>query len=228
LTVYDATTLASEPRKNASVRPVDSSNGPSNPPRTTGCANVSTRSTTTLTDAEAVPASHEGFWAAADELMRGLHKLQPKATKALIKPDGSTCCTESETADVFGAHFRKLYEATGTHEPSVLELLRNSPVSHDLDAEPTLEEVRTALRSLSAGRAPGASTVAPDAYLCLSDDAAGMQLFYDTVLDFWWSNDSFADVYGTGVLRVLPKKGDLSNPGNYRGIMPPERTPPGA
>jgi len=34
------------------------------------------------------------FWAAADELMRGLHKFQPKATKALLKPDGSTCCTE--------------------------------------------------------------------------------------------------------------------------------------
>ena len=46
-----------------------------------------------------------------------------------------------------------------------------------------------------------------------------MAIFYETVLDFWWSDDSFADVYGTGVLRVLPKKGDLSNPGNYLRLI---------
>ena len=56
LTVYDAATLGSEPRKIASVRPAEPSNEPSKPPKTTGCANASTRSTAILTVAVAVHA----------------------------------------------------------------------------------------------------------------------------------------------------------------------------
>ena len=145
--------------------------------------------------------------------------MSPRVTKALIKPDGSPCRTDTETADVFGEHFRKLYSATGAHDEAVLGLLRDSPVSTGLDVDPSLEEVRGALRSLSAGKAAGASTITPDALRVLLDDDANLLEFHGTILDFWNSPDPFSDVFGDGILKLIPKKGDLSGPSNYRGIM---------
>ena len=163
------------------------------------------------------------FWQAAKDLKRGLRKLPKTASKALIKPDGTACRTDSETATVFGDFFRGLYNATGSFDSTVLGLLRISrlprPISRDLDAEPSLDELIRALRSLRPGKAPGASSLAPDALRLLLDDAHLLGVLHESVLSFWASDDSFADAYGSGLLRVIPKKGDRSNPANYRGIM---------
>ena len=40
----------------------------------------------------------------------------------------------------------------------------------------------------------------------------------DVVLEFW-NTENPPDQWNVGLLKVLPKKGDLSLPGNYRGIM---------
>ena len=38
------------------------------------------------------------------------------------------------------------------------------------------------------------------------------------ILDFWEKENSPKE-WDIGLLTILPKKGDLSNPGNYRGIV---------
>ena len=38
------------------------------------------------------------------------------------------------------------------------------------------------------------------------------------IVDFW-ENELPPKKWETGLLKILPKKGDLSQPGNYRGIM---------
>ena len=40
----------------------------------------------------------------------------------------------------------------------------------------------------------------------------------DIILEFWQSEKPPSE-WEKGLLKVLPKKGDLSLPGNYRGIM---------
>ena len=76
------------------------------------------------------------------------------------------------------------------------------------------------LRSLGgscAGHtAPGKSGLPAAAFKFL--DGAASQLLYDVVVDVWRKEEQ-PEEFDTGVLAILPKKGDLSDPGNYRGIM---------
>ena len=44
------------------------------------------------------------------------------------------------------------------------------------------------------------------------------QLLRSIILDFW-ENELPPDQWETGLLKIIPKKDDLSQPGNYRGIM---------
>ena len=43
-------------------------------------------------------------------------------------------------------------------------------------------------------------------------------LLKSIIIDFW-ENDLPPDQWETGLLKIIPKKGDLSQPGNYREIM---------
>ena len=49
-------------------------------------------------------------------------------------------------------------------------------------------------------------------------DNRTFSLLKDVILDFW-ENELPPEQWETGLLKILPKKGDLSKPTNYRGIM---------
>ena len=52
----------------------------------------------------------------------------------------------------------------------------------------------------------------------LVQDKDGMNLLKPVKIDFWESEVT-PEEWKIGWLKVLPKKGDLRFPGNYRGIM---------
>ena len=52
----------------------------------------------------------------------------------------------------------------------------------------------------------------------LTYDNATFSILEDILVDFW-ENELPPKQWETGLLKILPKKGDLSNPGNYRGII---------
>ena len=45
-----------------------------------------------------------------------------------------------------------------------------------------------------------------------------MGMVVDFVLEFWESEETPVE-WEMGLLKILPKSGDLSQPGNHRGIM---------
>ena len=55
-------------------------------------------------------------------------------------------------------------------------------------------------------------------FKCLLSNDESFNLLRKTVHDFWESEVT-PKQWKRGLLKVLPKKGDLSQPGNYRGIM---------
>ena len=55
-------------------------------------------------------------------------------------------------------------------------------------------------------------------FKALISTSAGFDLVRSMVLRFWETGEVPAE-WETGLLAILPKKGDLSDPGNYRGIM---------
>ena len=99
------------------------------------------------------------------------------------------------------SHFEGLYTTSPEYDESVLDLLQEIPIMAS-DATPTDEEIRAATMKLR-NTAPGNSGLSAQLWKALLGH-----------------KDMFVpDEWNTGLLKILPKKGDLKLSGNYRGIM---------
>ena len=155
-------------------------------------------------------------WQALGEIKKGLSKTVPAAVKMMTKDDKSKCVSAEENAEVFRAHFQKLFD----REPDCTKDFDHFPQLNSITEIPDLPddtEIADACRSLK-NKAPGDSGLKPELWKALLTDSRTFHLLKSLVLDFWTSEVP-PKQWMKGLLRILPKKGDLSLPGNYRGIM---------
>ena len=99
----------------------------------------------------------------------------------------------------------------------MLELLDQLPVAEGLDGVPNDEEIEDAIDQLR-NTAPGESGFCAQAYKCMTKQSGTYNLLKEMVLEFWQSGKTPSE-WEKGLLKILPKKGDLGLPGNHRGIM---------
>ena len=156
-------------------------------------------------------------WANVKKLKAGFAPPSRPAQPKMKKADGTRATTPEENAGVFAEHFEKLYGREASFDPSVLELISQRDVMPDLDQAPSDDEIRRAVRRLN-DTAPGESGVVAPLFKALISAGDGFNIIRKTVLDFWESGE-MPTGWESGLLAILPKKGDLSNAGNYRGIM---------
>ena len=155
-------------------------------------------------------------WQAVGVLKAGLSKIKKVTIRKMKKPDGSIAESAAENAEVFGAHFKEgIFGREPEGDPSVVDAIPQHAIMWALEDQPTMEEFeksRTKLRYT----APGKSGLPAAAFKFL--DGASSALLYEIVVDVWLEEKQPVE-FDIGVLAILPKKGDLSDPGNYRGIM---------
>ena len=156
-------------------------------------------------------------WDIVSKLRAGLSKTRPSAVHQMKKPDGSNCKTPAENAEVFREHFESLYGRVPEFDPSVIDSLHQHAVAQACDHQPSDDEIRSATRRLH-DKGPGDSGLSAQAWKCLLKVDQTFQLLKDIILEFWHTEKPPVE-WETGLLKILPKSGDLSNPGNYRGIM---------
>ena len=156
-------------------------------------------------------------WDTLGRLRNGLSKAHASAEVSMKKPDGSRCKSAEENAEVFRAHFQTLYGRTPTYDATVLEMLTQHPVVVNCDHVPSDDEIRSATNRLK-NKGPGLSGICPQAWKALLENDNAFQILRLVILEFWVS-EMPPEEWQTGLLKILAKKGDLSLPGNYRGIM---------
>ena len=156
-------------------------------------------------------------WKCVSKLRAGLGPSTRPAQPKMKKADGMRATTPEENATVFAEHFEQLYGHEATYDPSVIDLLQQRPVMPDLNHVPTDDEIRNAMRRLN-NSAPGDSGVVAPLFKALISTDSGFGLVREMVYHFWQTGEVQFQ-WETGLLAILPKKGDLSLPGNYRGIM---------
>jgi len=157
-------------------------------------------------------------WEVVGLLRAGLHGVTRRSAPAKMrKPDGTLASSPEENAGVFAGHFQQLYGVTQPLDSSVLDLLPQRAVMPGLDGNPTDVEIRRALGRLH-DTGPGLSGLPARVWKALGSTDASFALVRQMVLAFWQSEEMPAE-WETGLLKILPKKGDKSLPGNYRGIM---------
>ena len=163
---------------------------------------------------------HEGTkksWDSLKALRSGLSKTKVSVTRQMKKADGSFCTTPEENAEVFQRHFEQLYDRQENFDITVLESLPQHDVVQGCDHVPNDDEIRMATLKLK-NTAPGESGIRPQLWKSLLENAT-TALHLQTIIRQIWITENIPNEWNTGCLTVLPKKGDLSLPKNYRGIM---------
>ena len=150
-------------------------------------------------------------------LKQGLTKPRQVHEKMMTKSDGSKCKSAEENADVFKVHFEQLYDRKPTFDPNALDLLEQHPVKEGVDHLPTDQEIRKAVSRLK-NNAPGETGITSQMFKSIIEDPETFTLLRNVVTDLW-NTENPPSEWDIGLLKILPKKGDLSKPGNYRGIM---------
>ena len=92
------------------------------------------------------------------------------------------------------------------------------PARRDLDIDveaPTRDEIEHALELLKNNKAAGPDQIPPEA---LKADIPTMVELLHSLFEKVWEEGKIPQDWKDGHLIKLPKKGDLSNCGNYRGI----------
>ena len=155
-------------------------------------------------------------WEAVTNLKKGLSKVRQSNQQNMMKPDGSLASTPEENAEVFRAHFNQLYHCSPDYDTTVLHLLSQHPVATNCDHMPSDDEIRTAVSKLK--NAPGDSGLCPQIWKALIESDETFNIFKNVITDFW-DTELVPPEWEIGVLNIIAKKGDLSKPDNYRGIM---------
>ena len=156
-------------------------------------------------------------WDKLKLLQKGLQKPKPTCERMMCKEDGSKYITSKENADVFKRHFEKLYRREPSYDRTVLDLLDQLPLQQEYDSPPTDDDIKKAVLGLR-NKAPGDSGITPRMLKSILKDEQLYIIFKHIIIDFW-ENELPPELWEIGLLKILPKKGDLSKPGNYRGIM---------
>jgi hypothetical protein len=84
--------------------------------------------------------------------------------------------------------------------------------------DPSMEELETAVRGMQDGKAAGDNGVIPELVKILAEVKGTKTLLHEVVIQFWNGEETPAE-WLVGRLKILPKKGDLSDPNKWRGIM---------
>ena len=151
------------------------------------------------------------------KLLGGLQKTKKGKSKRMRDVHGKMSTSAEEDAEIFAAHFKTLYGRKPQYDLSVLTKILQRDVRFDLDGEPTREDIIKAVKSLKLS-GPGCSGVSAAEWKALLVDPECVEWVEAYVMKFWRTKVSPRE-WDDGELKILEKKGDLSDPNNYRGIM---------
>lgn len=156
-------------------------------------------------------------WEAVKVLRAGLSKTKKSVNTAMKKASGELASSPEENATVFEDHFKQLYGRLPDGDPAVVDSIPEMQTAWHLGDMPGAGEIEAAVKKLH-NTAPGKSGLPAAAWKAMLQTEETRELVFEIVRDIW-ENEKQPDEFAVGVLAILPKKGDLSEPGNYRGIM---------
>ena len=127
--------------------------------------------------------------------------------------DGKPITTEREQAARWVEHFKEVLNCPEPDEPA------NPPLAQDdliIDiTPPTEEEVEKAIKCLKTGKAPGIDCIHAE---MLKADIKTSSKVLTNLFKNIWDKDTIPDDWSKGLIVKLPKKGELGNCNNWRGI----------
>ena len=162
---------------------------------------------------EAEDAAYHGNM---QDLFATIKKLSWKLNKSerpVKDKDGKNIPSEEQQRSRWKEHFEELLNRPEPRNPPDIQ-----PADHDLLIDcntPTKEEIRTAIKQLRNGKATGPDGIPAEALK--ADLETSVEMLHPLFMKIW-EEEQVPSEWKEGYLIKIPKKGDLSNCSNYRGI----------
>jgi hypothetical protein len=126
---------------------------------------------------------------------------------------GNTISTESEQADRWVQHFREVL-----NRPEPVEPANPEPADQMLDidtGQPTEAEVTAAIQAMKSGKAAGIDSIHAE---MMKADIDTSTKVLTNLFSKVWSEETIPSDWCKGLIVKVPKKGNLQNCDNWRGI----------
>lgn len=162
---------------------------------------------------QAEQAAHRGEMSTVYKITKKLCGKDNSQTPPVKDRNGNILATERAQAERWVQHFREVLNCNKPVNPA-----DPPPAENDLDINtdpPTEAEVRRAIKTLKNGKAAGIDSI--HAEMLKADTNTATKVFTDLFNDIWESN-TIPEDWQKGLIVKLPKKGNLQNCDNWRGI----------
>lgn len=167
---------------------------------------------------EAEVAARTGNLRALYESTRRLSGTKNKNEVPVKNKQGKLLSNEREQMERWFEHFSELF-AINNDDP-VLHQTKNVPkvrkVQRISTTTPSISEIEEAIASMKSNKAPGIDQITAE---MLKADCNTSARILHPIFKKIWEDEVFPEDWLQGVLIKVPKKGDLSNCDNWRGIM---------
>ena len=166
------------------------------------------------------PINPADAWKAMDEIERGLGELNAPTTVPLRDREGELATTPQQNLEILRDHFFGVFNRTSTYDRSVIDTVKQRDTIEEIGRTPSFAEIRSIFNCAKSNKAAGLSGSFIELYktALLDDEVCGR--VRDAIATVWKTGD-IPEHWKEGKLKEIGKGGgkDLSNPGNYRGIM---------
>ena len=139
-----------------------------------------------------------------------------KKVAPLKSKDGDIISDKSKQMDRWVEHCLELYSEETEVAQTAIDDLPRLPTMHELDAEPTIEELGKALDLLSSGKAPGNDGIPAEVLKC--SKASLLPILHGLLIKCWRQGSVPQDMRDANIHTLYKNKGDKGDCNNYRGI----------
>ena len=156
-------------------------------------------------------------WNCIRAMQFGRRGLIPSRSGCIRDEEGNHCRSLLEQHQRWHRHFSQVLNLTSDFDMRELELTRQRPLRHELAEKPTMTELASAVKKLKNGKAGGSSGILPEMVKagCCREEFRSFLL--DLVHAVWEQRQVPRD-WSDAILIPIPKRGDLSQCDNWRGI----------
>ena len=150
-------------------------------------------------------------------MQRGRRGLLPSVVVTINDENGNPCASISAQQQRWKRHFTQVLNVQSPFDPEELEKVRQRPLRADLAEKPSMRELTKALGRLKNGKAAGSSNILPEMIKTACDDEEFRALLLDLIHTVWEERQVPRE-WADAILVPIPKKGNLRNCDNWRGI----------
>ena len=131
---------------------------------------------------------------------------------SLVRPDGSIACSPTDKANLFGSYFSANSSLSDSNAPDPPTQPLSNPVPSIIISA---RKVRRVLRSLKTDKASGPDGIPPRFLKEFADELAPILC---CLFRLFLISCTYPSSWKHALVQPVPKKGDRSNPSNYRPI----------